>query len=172
MSSSIVLPGRLADLRPIILLCAVFLTGPIYSASKPASAPPEITEDLVIKAIIIFRESDPYSEKAWAAAAVVFQFTDKKHDVVVTISKRALPFAKSKSLSEKEFRMLFAAFVVGNVNSQLLSGKRADDSYAGVLQLIETYQRMRRSHRQLYSDGIEKLIELKRKGQLEAYLSS
>jgi hypothetical protein len=172
MISLTVWPGRPINWWTVSLWCAVFFAGTVYGGPAHDSAAPEITQDVAIRAIIIFRESDPYSEEASGAAGVVFNFTDKKHDVVVKISPRALPFAKSKNLSEKEFQILFGAFVVGNLNSQLLTGKREDDSYAGVLQLIETYQRMRRTHPRLHSDGIERLIELERKRQLKAYLSS
>jgi hypothetical protein len=68
--------------------------------------------------------------------------------------------------------VLFGAFVAGNVDSQLLRSVKKDDSYGGDIQLIETYQRMQKRKPKLRIPEIERLIELKSKGQLRAYLAS
>jgi hypothetical protein len=62
--------------------------------------------------------------------------------------------------------------VVGNVRSQLLRGKKTNDSYAGGLQVIETYRQLQKRNPKLRINEIEKFIQLEKQGKLAAYLAS
>jgi hypothetical protein len=68
--------------------------------------------------------------------------------------------------------MLTAAFLVGNVDAQLLRGAKKDDPYAGVLQVIDTYRQMQRNNVKLKIAEVEKFIEMEKHGKLKAYVSN
>lgn len=72
------------------------------------------------------------------------RFADESPDVLVGISRKTVPFLDNRDLSDQERGILLGAFAAGNVDSQLLRGKKKDDPYAGDLQLIETYGQMRK----------------------------
>ena len=131
----------------------------------------KITKEDVLNAIPWFR-ADPLSDKGRTAAAIVVRYVDKSHDVTVKIGKKTLPTMEAKGLSERERLALLSAFVIGNADSQLLRGKKGDDSYAGDLELIETYRYLQRRNPKLKVPEIERLIDLEKSGQLKKYVSS
>ena len=150
----------------ILVLSLSVLIGALSAAPKPV-----ITRQTVLDAIMTFRV-DPLSENAREAGAVVLQFVDQSHDVLVKISSKTLPFLSNRSVPEKYRATLLAAFVVGNVDSQLLRHQKKDDSYAGLLQLIESYRQMQRKNPKLRIIEVEKFIEMQNRGELKAYVST
>jgi hypothetical protein len=154
-------------------LCAsVFVLGVGAVIAARGAAPKQtITHETVLYAIMTFRV-DPLSEDARQAGAVVMRFVEQSHDVVVKISSKTLPFLSNKSLPEKYRATLLAAFVVGNVDSQLLRHQKRDDSYAGLLQLIESYRQMQWKNPRLRISEVEKFIEMQNRGELKTYVSS
>lgn len=154
-------------------LCAsVFVLGVGAVIAARGAAPKQtITHETVLYAIMTFRV-DPLSEDARQAGAVVMRFVEQSHDVVVKISSKTLPFLSNKSLPEKCRATLLAAFVVGNVDSQLLRHQKRDDSYAGLLQLIESYRQMQWKNPRLRISEVEKFIEMQNRGELRTYVSS
>ena len=154
------------------LSTSVFVLGVGAVIAARGAAPKQtITHETVLYAIMTFRV-DPLSEDARQAGAVVMRFVEQSHDVVVKISSKTLPFLSNKSLPEKYRATLLAAFVVGNVDSQLLRHQKKDDSYAGLLQLIESYHQMRWKNPKLRISEVEKFIEMQNRGELKAYVSS
>jgi hypothetical protein len=154
------------------LSTSVFVLGVGAVIAARGAAPTQtITHETVLYAIMTFRV-DPLSEDARQAGAVVMRFVEQSHDVVVKISSKTLPFLSNKSLPEKYRATLLAAFVVGNVDSQLLRHQKKDDSYAGLLQLIESYHQMRWKNPKLRISEVEKFIEMQNRGELKAYGSS
>ena len=154
------------------LSTSVFVLGVGAVIAARGAAPKQtITHETVLYAIMTFRV-DPLSEDARQAGAVVMRFVEQSHDVVVKISSKTLPFLSNKSLPEKYRATLLAAFVVGNVDSQLLRHQKKDDWYAGLLQLIESYHQMRWKNPKLRISEVEKFIEMQNRGELKAYGSS
>ena len=154
------------------LSTSVFVLGVGAVIAARGAAPKQtITHETVLYAIMTFRVN-PLSEDARQAGAVVMRFVEQSHDVVVKISSKTLPFLSNKSLPEKYRATLLAAFVVGNVDSQLLRHQKKDDSYAGLLQLIESYHQMRWKNPKLRISEVEKFIEMQNRGELKAYVSS
>ena len=137
-----------------------------------AEPEPVITKEMALKAAVLFRNADPFSEDARGYAGVLVQFTEKSPDVMVKISPKTLPIFEDKNLSVQVRAILIGAFMAGNVDSQLLRGRKQSDSYAGDLQLIETYRLMQKKKPHLVIPGIEKLIDLESAGKLKAYLDS
>ena len=147
----------------------IFLSSAAMSfAATPAQS---ISRQTVLDAIMTFRV-DPLSDDGRQAGAIVVLFTDQNHDVVVSLRQKTLPFLSNRSLPEKYRAALLAAFVVGNLDSQLLQHRKKDDSYAGLLQLIDSYRQMQRQNAKLRVAEVEKFIELEKHGQLKAYAES
>jgi hypothetical protein len=137
-----------------------------------AADKPVITEDLVRKSIAVFRK-DPTSDLARAAAALVVKFSRDSPDILIVFSPKNYPISELTAASEEEQSTLLAAFIVGNVDSQLSRGSKAkDDPYAGDLQLIRTYRQLQQRNRKLKLPAIEKMSEMERRGELKHYLSS
>jgi hypothetical protein len=78
-----------------VFVVAVTLLGPARGAAPKQT----ITHEMALYAIMTFRV-DPLSEDARQAAAVVMQFVDQSHDVLVRISPKTLPFLSNKSLRD------------------------------------------------------------------------
>jgi hypothetical protein len=135
-----------------------------------ASDKPTVTKELAIKAITVFRE-DPNSDLGHAARSVIVSFSHDSPDVVIKFTPKNYPISEIKC-SEEERLTLLTAFIVGNLDSQLLRGSRKDDAYAGDLQLIQTYRQLQKRNPKLRIQAIEKLAELEAQGKLKAYLSS
>jgi len=151
---------------PVFVVAVTLLT-------EARGVPPiqTITHEMALDAIMTFRV-DPLSEDARQAAAVVMQFVDQSHDVLVRISTKTLPFVSKESLPENYRATLVEAFVVGNIDSQLLRHQKKDDSYAGLLQVFETYRQMQRKNPKLRITEVEKFLEMQNRGGLKAYVSS
>jgi hypothetical protein len=136
-----------------------------------ASDKPAVTKELALKAIAAFR-ADPTSDLGHAARSVIVSFSHDSPDVIITFTQKNYPISQIKPVSEEERLTLLAAFVAGNLDSQLLRGSRKDDAYAGDLQLIQTYRQLQKRNPKLRVEAIEKLAELESKGRLKSYLSS
>jgi len=150
---------------------ALFFALSVASASLVAAPKQTITKEAAFNAIMMFR-ADPLSDDGRQAGGVVMLFVEQSHDVLVTLSSKTLSFLSNKSLPEKYRATLLAAFVVGNTDSQLLRHQKKDDSYAGVLQLIESYRQMQKKDPKLRVTEVEKFIELQKRGELKKYVSS
>ena len=151
----------------------VIFVGLVLSSSQiaVASDKPVVTKDLVLKAITAFRE-DPISSLGHAARAVIVSYSRDSPDVIIKFTPKNYPISEIKPASEEESLTLFAAFIAGNLDSQLLRGLKKDDAYAGDLQLIQTYRQLQKRNPRLRIQAVEKLAALESHGQLKAYLSS
>jgi hypothetical protein len=141
------------------------------TVSTAAPADPVITKEVALKAIGLFRD-DPLSEDGRGAAAIIVTFVDKSHDVVVGLSKKVFPVFDAPGVSKKETNALLAAFIAGNLDSQLLRGVKKDDPYAGDLQMIQTYRQLQQKNPKLKIPAVEKMAEMEQRGELKRYLSS
>jgi hypothetical protein len=135
-----------------------------------ATSVPQIDKSTVLDAISTFRVNS-LSEDGRNAGAVVILFVDRNHEVLVRLCPKALAFLSNKPLAEKYRTTLFAAFVVGDVDSQLRRHQKKDDSYAGVLQLIETYRQIQGKNPKLRIAEVEELIQMEKHDQLKTYVS-
>ena len=151
------------------LLTGLVAVGPTLCTA--AASDRVITKEIALKAIVIFR-GDPLSKEGRAAAALIVAFVDKNHDVVVELNKKAFPVFDAPGVSQDEKALLLAAFAAGNADSQLLRGVRKDDSYAGDLQLIQTYRQLQRNNVKLKIPSIEKMAQMEQRGELKRYLNS
>lgn len=151
---------------------------PAPSEPAPAPAAPAPPRPIVIgkqgarRAVDVLR-LEPNSQRGREAAALVMKFAETNPDVEVTISEKALPWLKTKTgLQQRHISTLVAAYVAGNIRTQIDRDKKADDPASGVEQVIETYQLLQLEEPGLKNPEIEKFIDMKRAGQLRAYFAA
>ena len=152
--------------RAFFTLCFALLVSQADAKDKP-----EFSKDVVLRAITAFRH-DPTSESGHAARFVVVNYSHDSPDVVIKFTPKNYPISEIKPASEDERGTLLAAFIVGNLDSQLSRGSKGDDAYAGDLQLIKTYRQLQQKNRRLKIAAIEKMAELEVHGELKRYLTS
>ena len=141
----------------------------LFSASANAHDQPDTpTREEALKAIADFAQS-PASKEGKAAAATIVTFAEDSEDVLVRISPAALPWV-GEGKNYKFGPILLAAYVAGNVESQLNSGKKGNDSYAGIQQVMKTYAQLKKTDKTLSIPEIQKFIDLEAKGELKKYL--
>jgi hypothetical protein len=149
----------------------LLVSKPVRDEIGEAAPNRQVTRETAIEAITIFRV-DPTSERGRAAGGVILEFVESSPEVVVNITKRAVPFLSNDAIPLAVKSTLTAAFVAGNVDAQLLRGDKRDDPYAGVLQVIDTYRQMQRNNADLKIAEVEEFIEMEKRGELKAYVSS
>jgi hypothetical protein len=152
------------------LLLHIFAISVAMTLTSPVAAH-VMSKETVLNAIATSR-ADPTSPDAQPAARLVKKFAENSGDVRVTITKKAVPLISHHELPISATGPLTAAFLVGNVRSQLLHNKIGDDGYAGGLQVIETYRQLQKKNPRLRIKEIEKFVELEKAGKLKAYLST
>lgn len=130
-----------------------------------------IKKENVRNAIGIFRQ-DPTSQRGRAAGEIVRRYAEKSTDVILTITPKLAPFLSDIKIPPDDRSLLLAAYMVGNVDLQLLRNEKKDDPYAGITEVIETYRQMKKQNPGLSIPDIENFIELEKRGELKAYVAS
>jgi hypothetical protein len=110
------------------------------------------------------------SPEAIAAAKTIVIYAQVSDDVMVNIGEEQLPWLAEKwEMDEPRLRscqsLLMAAFVAGNIKSQLKNQKAEDDTYAGWLFTIDAYRRLR-VRDDFRSPAIEALSKMQAEGKL------
>ena len=149
---------------------AASITATGFAISAPA-AEPEITREHAVRAIQRFREADPLSNEALGLASIVVRFVEKDPKLRFVLTEKSYPIPSERAgLSQNERLVLLGAYMVGNLRS-CLRNDTTDEPYAGSLQVIETYGQIKKLKPHLRVPEIEKLIELKRRGELKRHVS-
>jgi hypothetical protein len=123
----------------------------------------------VLEAISVMEKSVSGPGVADAAKTIVI-YAQLSDDVTVDLGPEQLPWLSEKWDLEKETErtcqsMLMAAFVAGNIKSQIKNDKAEDDTYSGWVFAIETYHRLsERDH--FRSASIEELSKMQSEGKL------
>ena len=134
--------------------------------SQEVLPPPSV--DSVLQAIRTFSD-DPLSDAGKVAWRTIALFSIESDSVTVVVSSGVVPWMGR----EREYphsTILLAAFVAGNIRSQLYSGVNRDDPYSGLIQVFWTYRLLKEKDRTFSIPGIEELLELHRKGELMKHL--
>jgi hypothetical protein len=123
----------------------------------------------VLQAISVLEKSVSGPEASEAAKTIVV-FAQLSDDVVVDIGPEQLPWLSEnfglETGVEAEFHsVLLAAFVAGNIKSQIKNDKVEDDTYSGWLFAIQTYRRLQ-SREAFRSPSIEALARMQADGTL------
>lgn len=133
------------------------------SASKKAEG--DVSKEDVRRAIAIFRR-DPLNAQGEMTRPIILKFAEDSPDVEIALDDKHMPWFKSKSLPEETGAVLLVAFVAGDIESQLDSGKTKDDPVAATEQVIATYRQLQKADPKLKVREIEDLIDLQKHGKL------
>lgn len=137
-------------------------------ASKREKAP--IPEETAWEAIKDFK-ADPLGAADRGAAATIIDFTEASQAVAVSIGPKSVPWLHKKQVDRRP-SVLLAAYVAGNIESQLNRRVKEDDPYAGVLQAIATYRQLQQNDPDYRVDELEALTQLEKDGRLKAHLEA
>ena len=127
------------------------------------------TKHEVLQAIAVMEKSVS-SPAAADAAKLIVVYAQVSDDVMVDIGPDQLPWVNEDWGLEKDRAaslqsMLMAAFVAGNVKSQIKNDRAEDDTYSGWIFVIETYRRLR-AKEPFRSPSIEALARMQAEGKL------
>jgi hypothetical protein len=104
------------------------------------------------------------------AARTIVTYADLSDDVLVDLGPEEIPWADEKWGLEKGRElscqsMLLAAFVAGNVRSQIKNDRAEDDTYSGWVFAIDAYNRLKTTGK-FRSPSIESLSKMEADGTL------
>ena len=104
------------------------------------------------------------------AARTIVTYADQSDDVMVDLGPDEVPWSEEKWGLEKGSElscqsMLLAAFVAGNVRSQIKNDRAEDDTYSGWVFAIDAYKRLR-TNAKFRSPSIESLSKMEADGTL------
>jgi hypothetical protein len=151
-------------------LAAVFVFGALLGASvTKADADKTVSRDEVLKAISVF-QADPSSQQGSDASETILAFARTSDAVHISLSHAVVPWVKKEDSPDADTRnMLLAAYVAGNVSSQLKSGKAHDDVYAGWQQMLATYDQLLAINPVAKISEVENLKDKEADGKLQTY---
>jgi hypothetical protein len=146
-----------------MLTAAVFLA----CACRGFGAVP--TKHEALQAISVMERS-VFGPEASDAAKLIVVYAQVSDDVMVDIGPEQLPWLAEDWGLDKDRQaacesMLMAAFVAGNVKSQIKNDKAEDDTYSGWVFVINTYRRLR-ARDPFLSPSIESLAKMQAEGKL------
>ncbi len=115
-------------------------------------------------------EKNITSPDAADAAKTVVVYAQESDDVMVDIGPEQLPWVSEKwglekSREQNNQSLLLAAFVAGNIRSQIKNDKAEDDTYSGWIFAIDAYKRLR-TNGAFQSPAIDSLKKMEDDGTL------
>lgn len=113
----------------------------------------------------------PDSSAARSAGRVVLKFAGTTPHYKIQISLCYLPWADSQNLPDGS-QMLLAAFVAGNLQEQIRKNTSKPEPYAGVLAIIEVYQKMSRTRPDFKIPKVDEFITMEKRGVLRTHVES
>lgn len=148
--------------RRILLVAAL-----AAAAFRADAATPTKHEALVAIEVL---EKNVTGPEAKEAARTVMTYAQDSDDVMVNIGQNEVPWVGEKwgleSEQELSFQsVLLAAFVAGNVRSQIKNDRAEDDTYSGWIFAIKTYARLR-AKAPFRSASLDQLTQMQAEGTL------
>jgi hypothetical protein len=139
----------------------------LFCASLGRATTPSREE--VLSAISVMERNIGGPEAAGAAKTIVV-YAQLSDDVMVDIGQEELPWLSEKwDLGHDKEQtcqsLLMAAFVAGNIKSQLKAEKAGDDTYSGWVFTIDTYRRLKARYG-FRSPAIDELSRMQAAGKL------
>jgi hypothetical protein len=149
-------------LSAYVFFILLFLAG-----VRIACADQAVSKADALKAIRTF-QMEPTSPEGFTAASTIMAFAAKSP--LIHISMAVAPWIKDKDASDFDTRnILLAAYVAGNVEAQLKSGRPVDDVYAGWEQVFTTYAQLIHINSAAKIEEVEDLRQKDEHGELQAY---
>ena len=153
--------GMMRRFLTLLLFLGAFL------AAACAQDVTKYSSETILQLINIL-ERDPISERGVAARAVIFEFAEKSDTVLIDVSDRAMPWITEASAPEQARLVLTAAYVAGNVKSQLERKVNANDSLAGWKEVFRAYESLRKHSPGLKIRAVDEMMEEEKNGKLKA----
>jgi hypothetical protein len=127
------------------------------------------TKHEALQAITVL-EKNVVGEEAAEAARTIVTYANLSDDVLVNLGPDEIPWVDEKWGLDKDAElscqsMLLAAFVAGNVRSQIKNDRAEDDTYSGWVFAIDAYNRLR-AKGPFKSPSIESLSKMEADGTL------
>jgi hypothetical protein len=152
----------------ILTLVGIFALSTLATAA-PATGP---TKEEALAAISQL-EHHLLSDSAVEAARTVVTFADKSDTVFVTIGEDTMPWSEEawglpNDVEAALHSLLVAAFVAGNIQTQLQSGKAVDDPYSGWLFTLKAYEELKTKVK-LSSPSLDALMRMRERKTLKEH---
>ncbi len=148
----------------------LFITAAAFAAAAASAglAAPPSKQDVLL-AISVLEKNITAPEAADAAKTVVI-YAQQSDDVMVDIGQDQLPWigerwGLDRAREQSNQSLLLAAFVAGNIRSQIKNDRAEDDTYSGWVFAIDAYKRLR-SKAPFHSPAIETLQKMEDEGTL------
>jgi hypothetical protein len=101
--------------------------------------------------------------------SLIMSYAEDSAEVHLAVGPKVAPFMEEKA-EAKYAPLLLAAFVAGDLRSQLEGHNSKDDPMAGALQVIDTYEFLRKQDASVHFASVEQWITLQKQGKLRDYL--
>ena len=128
-----------------------------------------ITPEGVLRAIENF-EQNPFGEDGRNHLAYIINYAEVSKDVAIVMAAWALPWVLEDKKEYQHGPTLMGAFIAGNIKPQIQKKVAEDHPYEGVVQVIATYQQLRKAGESKEIPSIEKWISMQKKGTLREYV--
>jgi hypothetical protein len=120
-------------------------------------------QDLRRTCSVFLNEPLNKSSRDWARLIMLYAL--ETPNAAIVFGKEELHWAGLDKADERSL-LLLAAYVSGNIQSQLNSGVKRNDRYSGVLTLFRVYRALRENDEQFKVDAAESLLALHQEGKL------
>jgi hypothetical protein len=138
----------------------------VVAADAPKPTGVKITEK-TFRNISFLLLDDPLNMSAPDWSRLVLLYSMQTPDAVVALGSDELSwFGKD----DKHSLVLFAGYLSGNIQSQLYSGVKRNDRYAGVLTLFRVYRVLREKDKEFKIPEVEDLLALQEEDKLIKHL--
>ncbi len=140
----------------------------IHALEWQQATPAEVKaqQQIIAKAIAAFTANPLAAAKD---ARTFMRYWAESDFVSVEVSRELLPWTARKPLSDPG-RILFYAYVAGDLEAQFKRGKPGNDSLAGIKMVFRVYRQLQAQDEDLKLAEIEKLLELENEGKLKEHL--
>ncbi|PTY04452.1 hypothetical protein DB346_03180 [Verrucomicrobia bacterium LW23] len=162
----------LALLLSIAGTAGLMLPGAAIAQSTEMDSKTAPTKEQVVKAMTDFTK-DPLSPEAIEATEIIARYAKDSPDCWLNLVEPILEFGRNQGDNDPlaQFRrLLFVAFLAGNIKPQVDKGVVKDHSYEGVLQVIQTYDQLKALNPKMNIDAIEKFRAMEKGGQLKQWV--
>jgi hypothetical protein len=152
---------------PRIIGLGVLLAAVGLAAARGPEKVPQVSEKEFRQASSRLLE-DPLNPSADEQAKTIVRFVVQSPKVLIVFREEDQKWLGGKG--DKQRGLLMAAYAAGNAASQLNSGVKRNDRYAGLLTLFRVYRALRERDAKIKNPEVEKLLDLQRADKLLKYV--
>ncbi|OGV53437.1 MAG: hypothetical protein A2X49_04355 [Lentisphaerae bacterium GWF2_52_8] len=129
-----------------------------------------VSKQEFLAAYAVFSEK-PFSPQGVSSLSNILYFAANSKEVEVIFNQKIVPWLP-KGSAYKFSEILAGSYVAGNVKEQLEKGLCQNDSYAGLLQVLKTYEQSKEFDKSSsVVPEIEELAKLEKEGKLKAFVA-